>query len=258
MNCVISPTGVAIHTRNYQGQDYSWCVKQGGFHLFEEMANIHRLVMRDIGDNSSPRLSIIIQNFCLGFLIGDMPSERYDFQGRNILTTLYLEVIGAKSSTSILKLVANLLTCSQEQYRSCTTPLLEYAEELYQTGYPATRISPITLDTEDIELDESVIKTLGKNVALYSISSNRKRCANYLSQLTLPIADSALFCFVSTGEVNIEECQQVAKYVDQCILLTLSPQLLIEIDIKSSTIKELLQEQFSKLSSIRWYLGNKS
>lgn len=257
MNCVISPSGVAIHTRNYQGQDYDWCVKHGGFHLFEKMANVHRLVLRDIGSNSSPRLGIIIQDSYIGFLIGDMPSKRYDFQERNILTTLYLEV-GVDGFTTILKLVASLLICSQEQYKFCINPLLEYAEELYQLGYSAIEISSITLDIEDIEPSENSAAITGKNIALYSILTNRKRCANYLIQLTLPIADDIIFCFVSTGEVNIEECQQVAKQFDQCLMLTLSTQLLVEVDIKPPTIKELLQEQFSKLSSIRWYPREKS
>ncbi|OQW92535.1 MAG: hypothetical protein BWK78_01445 [Thiotrichaceae bacterium IS1] len=252
-------TGTAVFTRGHsRGQDYNWYIKRGKLELFEEIENLHDLLLGSFSilrstDERLPKLAIIIRSSKVGVLLDDIPSERVDFSNRSIFSTLCFEV-EQQYQKNIFELIANLLIFQQENYKIYEKYFSDYTEALYQIGQTADDIplEKIVLPIlEGRELDESLPSITQDHLALYANSVNRSRCAKYLRELV--ISEKISFCFVSAGEMNIATCQEIAKKVDRCIMLTFSSELLREINLNPKTTKELLAERFYQIQQKNWY-----
>jgi len=234
MDNVFLPSSAAVHTRSvHRDQDYDWYVKTKNLQFFEKINDIYRLTLRDVSDKA-PGLVIIITSLYSGFLIANMPSERVDFDKRTIYNTLYLEF---DKQPSILEVIINLLICADDEYKQYEQYFVHYAEHLYKDH------ENISLPLEFIELpilDKPLRDNLAviekSNMILYSTFVNRSRCAKYLRNVA--VSGDEIFCFISTGNVSINECKQAAEHVDQCLILTLSHELLREVELKKKNLKD--------------------
>jgi hypothetical protein len=238
---LLSPVGVAVHTRGVKrGEDYGWYVKAGDTQLFEPMEEIHRLVLRDVG-GKTPKLAVLLKQDRLGFLIGNMPSQRWDHAPRIINDTLYLEF--NQEYDCVLEAVANLLVCSADEYKKYEQDLTNYAERLY--------------DNSSVEKFDEIEWASGKNLpspikpdklalALPYNDNSCKRCGGYLIEAAIRGVSS--FCFVSTGGVSLEKCQQLANKMSVgCVILTESSEVGEEIDLKKRDLRRLLSTPLRKI-----------
>ncbi|HDN27221.1 MAG TPA: hypothetical protein ENG03_09035 [Thioploca sp.] len=236
MNKKILPIGAAVHTRGVKrGEDYGWYVRVGDTPLFDKIEDIHRVALRDVEGNT-PRLAVLVEQQHVGFLIGNMQSQRLDHAQRIINDTLYLEF--DIDQFMVVKAAAILLVCSEDDYKKYEHDLTEYAEALYQK-YLEASLSFNALADIEWPVDEHLepIKPAKLALALPINDSTCKQCAGYLVDAANREVSS--FCVVSTGRVNLDKCQQIAKISDGCIVLTQSSEVGQEIVLK----KKLTQRQ---------------
>ncbi len=233
------PVGVAVHTRGVnRGEDYGWYVKAGDLQLFDQMEDIHRLVLRDVG-GETPKLAVLLKQDRLGFLIGNMPSQRLDHAPRIINDTLYLEF--NQGYGCVLEAVASLLVCSADEYKKYEQYLTDYAERLYRSVEKFDEIEWVSGKNLP-----SPIKPDKLAFALPYNDNSCKRCGGYLIEAATRRVSS--FCFVSTGRVSLEKCQQLANKVsDGCVILTESSEVGEEIDLKKRDLRRLLSTPLRKI-----------
>jgi hypothetical protein len=229
--------GTAVHTRDIKpGKDYDWYVKAGDLQLFEQMDEIYRIALRDV-EGDAPKLAIIIDGQRIGFLIGDLPSQRVDHSQRVIQDTLYLEFERQSHQTvschrTVLHTAAVLLLCSKKTYKYHEQHFTQYAEELFlrhsQEKELVFKTATLPIVSQQPNFNLPLIRQ--EKLALFSDLVNRNRCARYLLYFTE--RENIRFSFVSTGRLNIEKCYQVADKSDECLLLTLSSEVPQEINLK--------------------------
>jgi len=229
---VIKPVvliGAALHTRKFEhGQDYDWYVKKGELQLFDQMEEIHRVMLRDVG-GEAPRLAVIIEEQRVGFMIGELPCpRRKDHAKRVIHNTLYFE-FDTEYYRSVLHAVVILLLRPQNYYKPYKQYFSNYAERLFSySEMPEFILKTVKLPSAN---QANLINSIqGDKWVLFSNAKNRYRCARQLVDFVYRGEDH--FCFVSTGRVNLEKCQKIAKQSDECILLTLSSEVESEVNLK--------------------------
>jgi len=227
--------GAALHTRDIEpGQDYDWYVKTGEMQLFEKMADIYRIGLRDVG-GEVPKVAVIIDCRRVGFLVGDLPSKREDHGHRLIYDTLYLE-FDSQYQRSVLHAVAVLLLCHKNHYKHYELHFTDYAEQLFYNLHAAPLLvfETVHLPIVDKQPDFSLTHLQADKLVLLSNQVNRNRCARYLIHFTHQEENS--FSFVSTGRVSIKKCQQIADKTDECLLLTLSSEVESEVNLKKGRL----------------------
>lgn len=230
--------GAAVHTRQFEaGKDYDWYVKKGDLHLFEKMDEIYRVMLRDVG-GEAPRVAVIIDELRVGFMIGELPSPRRDHGKRVIYDTLYLE-LSSEFHRNVLHAAVILLIRSKNYYRHYRQYFTCYAERLF--SYSQKRIEVILKTVKLPSADKSTdLKPIeGEKLVFFSNPKNRYRCARQL--VSLEYRGSGCFCFVSTGRVNLEKCQNVAEQCDFGFLLTLSSEVVSEVNLKKGLFSRFLQ-----------------
>jgi len=245
---VIKPVvlvGAALHTRKFEpGQDYDWYVKTGELQLFDQMEDIHRVMLRDVG-GEAPILAVIVEEQGVGFLIGELACQRQDHAKRVIHDTLYLE-FDTEFCQSVLQAAAILLLRIQRYYKPYKQYFSNYAEILFST--PQFILKTVKLPsatTNQAGLIEPSI--LGEKWVFFSNAKNRYRCARKLVEFVY--SGEGKFLFVSTGRVNLEKCRKLADKSDECILLTLSSEVESEVNLK--------KERHSKTEQIYGFLKSR-
>lgn len=277
MNQQVLPAGVAVHTRgNKHGEDYGWYVRVGSTDLFSVVEELHRVALRDI-EGQLP-IAVLVKGRRVGFLVARMPSPREDHVQRLISDTLYLE-FSSEDQATILKMVANLLTCSREDYEQYRQYFTEYAEELYKLGQEFLQNSSLSLigtklsigenlthlsavlDAKELYLQyQSFLQTtvlpvmedqssilepfeLDKVTILPYEEEACQKCANYLSNFS---AEESL-CFVSTGpRITLEKSQPLTEMADRCIILTESSEIAKAVD-SNKNLKQVVIDGFTKM-----------
>lgn len=244
---LLSPVGVAVHTRDVKrGDDYGWYVKAGSIQLFDQMEQIHRLVLRDVG-GETPKLAVLLKQHRLGFLIGNMPSQRLDHVNRVINDTLYLEF--NQNYHGVFEAVASLLLCSLDDYKEYEQYFTQYAEGFYEK---------YSQNNSLLEEKFGEIEWFGKNLPspikqdklALALPYNEKSCKKGASYL-IEAANSEVssFSFVATGRVSLEKCQQVALMTEQCVVIIQSSELGEEIDLNKREFKYYLHKLNQVLST---------
>ncbi|MBF0226884.1 MAG: hypothetical protein HQK76_15665 [Desulfobacterales bacterium] len=215
----IMPIGAAVHTRDFErGKDYSWHLNLKA-KLFDTAEEVYRLILRDVYGETK-RLALIVKNNIVGFMVCDIPCDRKDHIGRIIYDTLYLE-FDKNQTFNIIKYIANILVCSDGEYKKFNDISLDYVENLYKNkelkeytifSFPERKIS---------KKDEIIIKS-----ALPTTSKNFNICANYLTETAhykLNFIKSLVFA--STGLKGLESCKMLADKFTNCVILTMSSEI---------------------------------
>jgi hypothetical protein len=229
--------GVAVHTRAVEsGKDYDWYFKRGQLQLFEKIDQLYRLALRDIGGEEIPKLALIIESSYIGFLITDLPTPRFDHANRVIYDTLYLE-FDQQWQQDILSTLATLLLCSKNTYLPHQQHFMEYAEMLLMVAAEQS-IAAITLPVLDKQPDSTLTPITQEKLVLFSNLVNRHRCATYLKDLKIFSLKSG-FMFLSTGRLNLKKCRTIADTSEQCLILTLSSEVVHEINLASKPLGKL-------------------
>jgi hypothetical protein len=227
--------GAAVHTRDQQpGQDYNWYIKAGELQLFDQADEIYRLALRDI-EGEAPKLAVIIKEQRIGLLMGDMPCQRFDHVNRMIHETLYLE-FDPQFQKNVLHAVAMLLLSPKNHYKRYEKHFTDYAEILFYNSSHATELvlKTIKLPIVSQQPDFSLPLIEHKKIALFSNPENRNRCARYLVHSMH--LNTYHFSFISTGRLSLDKCYQVAHQSEECILLTLSQEAEIDVNLQKSKL----------------------
>ncbi|RKZ52962.1 MAG: hypothetical protein DRR16_24135 [Candidatus Parabeggiatoa sp. nov. 3] len=222
--------GAAVHTRDVKpGQDYDWYVKAGDMQLFDKMAEIYRIALRDV-EGDVPKLAVLIDGHRIGFLMSDLPSLRLDHTNRVIHDTLYLE-FETQYQKTVLHAAAVLLLCSKKIYPIYEQQFADYAETLFYNSQATQLIfKTIKLPIVDKQPNFRLAPLKPEKLALFSDLENQNRSARYL--IHFKRRNNIYFCFVSTGRVSLDRCQQIADKSDECVLLTLSSEVVSEMNLK--------------------------
>ncbi len=217
--------GAAVHTRGLRpGEDYKWAVTTGELLLFDKIDHIHRLSLRDVG-GEVPLFCVILEQKRVGLLMGDLASSRIDHSGRVIYNTLYLE-FEETYQRYVLEAVASLLLCSKNTYIPHAQHFNHYAEMLLDK----TPLATINLPAMYKQPDSQFKKITSEKMILCSNIENLNRSASYLNTFK-PHANKNFF-FISTGRVGLVKCQQVVKNFQQCLMLTLSSEVVSDVELK--------------------------
>lgn len=283
MNQQVSPVGVAVHTRGQQrGEDYGWYVKMGSIKLFSEVADLHRVALQNI-EGPLPLL-VLVKKERVGFLVARMPGPREDDVSRLIRDTLYLE-FSSEDQTTVLTMVATLLMSSPQDYeKQYRQYFIEYAEKLNELSQQflqnstwslqllrgaqleikedLTHISARLENTKELyEQYQHVLQTtvlpimedlpgmsapLVRNKLVFPYGEEAcQQCASYLRHFTAP----GSLCFISTGQISLERCQQVAGIVDNCLIIARSSGITEVLDLNKS-LKQVVIDGFTKMGDI--------
>lgn len=236
----LPPLGVAVHTRGVKrGEDYGWYVRVGDTELFEQMKEIYNLLLRDVG-GEMPQLAVLLKQDRVGFLIANMPSQRLDHAPRIINDTLYLEF--DQEYDYILKAVASLLVASSDEYKESEQYFTNYAELIYQNFLQNTSLYDEKFgEIEWLCYNKNLkpIKPSSLALALPYDDKSRKLVSAYLVDVAIRSVNS--FCLVATGRVNLDKCHQLALMTEECIIITQSSDIEIEIDLKKIELNKLQQ-----------------
>ena len=218
--------GTAVHTRDLD-QDYDWYIKAGSLHLFEQINEIYGIALRNV-DDEVPKLAVIIEGQRIGFLIGNMPCQRLDHAKQMIRDTLYLE-FDTQHQQNVLHAAAMLLLCPKNHYSDYEQHFIDYAEILfYNSSHTANLIlKTVKLPVVSQQPNFTLEPLKESKVALLSDENNKNRCARYLIH-SIHKEDKISFVFLSTGQLKLQKCQQIADKHDECIILTLSQEVTTE------------------------------
>jgi hypothetical protein len=228
--------GAAVYTRDQNpGQDYDWYIKAGSLHLFEQLNEIYSVALRGVNDEV-PKFAVMIEGQRIGFLIGDMPCQRIAHTKHKIYDTLYLE-FDTQYQQNVLHAAAMLLLCPKNLYSDYEQHFTDYAEILF---YNSSHVANLILKTVKLPVvsqqpDFTLEPIKESKLALFSDKDNRNRCARYLIHLAHR-ENRISFVFLSTGQINRQECQKIADKHDECIILTLSQEVAIEANLKRSKL----------------------
>jgi hypothetical protein len=229
--------GAAVHTRDINpGQDYHWYVKRDDLQLFDKIEEIYRIALRDV-EGALPKLAVLIDGQRIGFLISELPTRRFDHTHRMIHDTLYLE-FEMQYQKTVLHAAAVLLLCSKTIYPIYAEQFVDYAEILFKNSQSTDNtdniLKTIKLPIVNKQPNFRLAAIKPEKWALFSDKDNQNRTARYL--IHYERRKNNCFCFVSTGRLSLDRCQQIAEKSDECILLTLSSEVSEEVRLKKGRL----------------------
>lgn len=264
----MTPKGAAVHTRDIErGKDYGWYAKRGVIWLFDRVEDIYRTTLRDTSGETR-KFAVIIAERKAGFLLCDMPCKRIDHGNRVIYDTLYRE-FEKSERFNLLEYAAQLLTCSDEDYKTVEQQAIDYAEWMYHNngqeddGDKKVKNIPFIFDLGVSDQKRFFGKSALKYDASPDFSNNLnvQKCASYLRWLYRDgqyyfEKPGASFAFVSTGRVGVEKCRQFAAEYKRCLVLTMTSEIETEADLYGKSLKGILTKE-RDLKGILSFKGKK-
>lgn len=152
-------------------------------------------------------------------------SEKLYLLGQNFLQPLCLQ-------NDLVR--TQLKVCRQRTYIDGIVSSEEKSESLYRDFQDILQktILPISNNLDKELLGTDLLLFEQNRLAVPNNVSFRKRCASYLLN---KIFDEESLCIISTKEVDIEKCYQIAKGFDRCIILNQSVDIQEEIRLENGS-----------------------